>query len=594
MYPTIGWIPTANRTLWLWWLAPGLYTTLIANGMYHCLLRLSHTSDFVCPCVSPLEPVLAAIMALVGLLVTHPKDAAPIDVNSLAKEKMLLSGLFLTLAMVSPIIMLGVITITLLTPWRSSMLSPCLGRFLGNEHASFILHGYQRFICFLIVIALIGSVCRNFEYWCLAVGHDFGNGDGFTPVILFIPPFISIVFACVVALRKVLIDKFRLKDSAKSIRRRLTVWQDLAYYSFAVAIVSSLILLICAPRSIGEHIANWLMFSARDANMISIAPDRYHEIGRINDDLVIRSRIPERSAYEPKIDRAVGTIDSFDMTLFVNAICSSVLVVTLLPFISRSSAFLSALSRRFGVSACRRSFLEDFLLVLRMPVRKLRMKQAVPGMHNTAVSLLWLLLCYGLLFGMVAFTQGGLGAAICGWIDASLLDAGFKELSTGSHPQLRIFVAALIAMIGAVPLAVTGCAWLPNGRAKHVMLTDDGILLTAGPYLSTLFRPMRCWQDVKSLELCGRSKEIGECKLKIKFFSGGSLTLRTRQLSQSDLAEFITSVDEKAENCSISENVLELQASLRKTSECRLTDEDEFRGISPVNFRSTVFVPYEV
>ncbi|MBX3135952.1 serine/threonine protein kinase [Candidatus Obscuribacterales bacterium] len=354
------------------------------------------------------------------------------------------------------------------------------------------------------------------------------------------------------------------------------LWLDLTFYSFAVAHLVILLAVIWIPGGVGDQVVNWLAACSLDANL-SWLPVAW----------------PTQSmGLEP-----VVVPSSFDLPFYLKVAASAIFTSVFMPAIVSSSSFCTSFARRFRFTREAHIYAETFIEVLRQPTQKLCLKLASPWLHHAGTTLLWLTFCYALLFSFVAFTPGPLGEAILQSLDQWFFEAGFRALSVYDNPELRLFGASIVAMIGMVPLAVMSCSFLPTMKSKVISLSADGILLPRGPFLSLGFRPMRSWSDVRSVSI---RQFVGETRpnkrtLIISFFSGGAIKLKLHQLSGKDLYDLLSAIDEHADDCVIAPEVLELRNCLFDEHGARaLPEEGRLRNLAAENFRSTVFVPYEV
>ena len=300
--------------------------------------------------------------------------------------------------------------------------------------------------------------------------------------------------------------------------------------------------------------------------------------------------------------------------------------------------------------------IDSVLSSWRMPFEDISIKAINSLWRNCVVTLGWLLLCYLTLFGIFGFSTGPLANAIMGWMDASVLSAGFhlpriestvktnskgeftvkegyspviaghyintKILETRERqnkvvfrkedgtpvgrgtltitmrrtvnetPELRIFLASIIALYGTAPLAVTACAFIPYAGRRRLRINDEGIVLPAKQL--GLLSPFRLWSDLQTVDLQGEGKDPRKRWLKFKFFSGLNFRVRLSQLSPEGTERLLAAIDEYAQYCSISESVMQLRAELKKElQKDGASPDSEFRSLSPAAFTSTVFVPAE-
>ncbi|MCC7532093.1 MAG: serine/threonine protein kinase [Candidatus Melainabacteria bacterium] len=267
-----------------------------------------------------------------------------------------------------------------------------------------------------------------------------------------------------------------------------------------------------------------------------------------------------------------------------------------LPFtlIMRGAQFYAALTRRLIGSKGRLRLSESALAALRDTGDKLRLKYESRFFSQAARTFWWLLFWYVAVFSMVAFTEGGIGSCIRSWIDFSLRDSNFLRVSTETNLQMRYFMAALLAMYMCGPLAVTGCVFLPHRSGRQVVVNEDGISLPDGPFGSMWLRTFRLYVDIKSVSLKGKTlPEIEHAKdrrrVKLQFRTGGSLSFRVMDMPPEDLRLLLERIDEHAEDCKFSAEIVELRVKLSKESETKTAHESATRK---GKFKSSIFVPF--
>lgn len=438
-----------------------------------------------------------------------------------------------------------------------------------------------RFCCLLIAVSIVRQ-CTSY----IGFLDPVSPVSQITPIgvlvsLLASSLVIPVTFAASILFREVVASW----QFSKSSRFFKTLWHSSTFDGFLIAQLVFIGILTMAPGGPGDMLVGWLVSSSRDANLEWTFPLSIGGWGH--------NHVPGALC---GLDRVVS-LSSFNVGVCLKSIMAVVCSVVFLPRMLSMSAFLTSVARRFRMDLSGQSVIEDFLEVLKQPVSKLRMKEAIPWLHNASSTFYWYLFCYALLFFMVCGLPGPLGESIDGWLDFSFTDANFRPHSLEQYPQLRWFFASLVAMIGAIPLAVTGCAFLPSMKAKFISVSADGILLPKGPYLSLWLRPFRLWSDMKAVTIRGRVGEtrLNKRTLSISFFSGGSLKLKLHQLSEKDLYDLFSAIDEYADECLMSSEVLELRRSMSEVHGAKaLPEEGQLRSISAENFRSTVFIPFSV
>jgi len=483
--------------------------------------------------------------------------------------KLVLSGVLVTFAWLEP---QGITLAALVLPWFFMLMRKT--KFGQTPDAQWFAERLVdlrslRFYCLLIAISVASCVYSELDryifYYPSSYELDLASAQ---LAVLALPVAICISLV----LRRLIV----MKATGRLARFLQTAWQDMTFYTIVLVHIAFIVAVIAAPGSPGDWFIDWLVCSARDANLTWV-PSLFS-----NPDAKLGS---------------VLTYSTFNLPVFCKTGLILMLTVGFMPRIISSSAFLTAFAKRFRFQAGLRGWSETFLEVLRQPTKKLDLKEAVPWLHHASTTFYWLVSCYLVLFLMVSASPGPMGEAFTQWLDCSATDAGFVPKSIYKFPELRIFLASLVAMVGMVPLAVTGCAFLPTMRTKYISVSADGILFPRGPFLSLFGRPMRSWSDMKSIKLKCRAGEtrLNKQTLIISFFSGGSLRLKLHQLASKDLQELLSAVDELADDCLIAPEVLELRGRLAEQSgPATLPEEGQLRSLPADNFRSTVFVPYEV
>lgn len=278
----------------------------------------------------------------------------------------------------------------------------------------------------------------------------------------------------------------------------------------------------------------------------------------------------------------------------------------LFPVGFRVASLLTAFQRRLSVSPPLEAFLEAFA----KPAASVTVKAKHPLIINVLKTAWWFTICYILLFALIGFSEGPLGTTICNWLSASMVDARLKPLtglipinadktvfvqymkSVQDAPQLRIFLASIFALYGAAPLAVTACIFLPYAKTPRISMDKDGICfpLQIGFFGSAF----RLWSDVKSVELT--RARAGQPLLRrtvvIRFHSGSAYRLDSSCCSPGELDQLLSAIDENADSCSFSDEVLALRQEINDSAgAAALKAKDEYGGLKTSAFTSTVFVP---
>jgi len=410
--------------------------------------------------------------------------------------------------------------------------------------------------------------------------------------LLFVPMIVYSCMAVVVAAKYHRV--IRRKSADKASNQNLIAqqkWTNFSCVGFTFAFVLSALGFAFAPGGAGTWLSNWLISSGLDARLSAMG-------GFIVKQIQIYPVTAKFGVPATFLGQSVKTV-----VLQPEAELFAILVKFLLAFAIgsmlwrpavRLAGFLTALLKDMN---CRLSeeTLEIFTRTLRMPKTCIKLKERHQFFKNVAASFWWLLICYALLFALFGFSTGPLGKTIVGWLDCCIADANTGMIyGASANHSLRLFCAAIIALYGTVPLAVTGAVFLPYLRKRQLILNKHGVFLPDGPYFSLRFCPMRLWSDFARIELREAPKRLGDehSSLIIRFHSGGKLSLKISQIGRNDLEKFLATLDENALDCTVSDQVLSLRSRLR----CQSSDSRqafEHGALPAQQFQSTIFVPHE-
>lgn len=170
------------------------------------------------------------------------------------------------------------------------------------------------------------------------------------------------------------------------------------------------------------------------------------------------------------------------------------------------------------------------------------------------------------------------------WIDINGVDA---------HPNLRIFLAAIIALYGTVPMAVTGAVFLPYFRRRKIILNKDGIFFPNVQHGFMGSKALRLWSELVGVDLkLPRSKNMKNGRLIIRFRDKSKIELHVSQVQERDLESFLSAIDELSPECVVADAVLELRQELRNKTGSRNANQ-ELAALSGEQFQSTIFRTHE-
>ncbi len=378
---------------------------------------------------------------------------------------------------------------------------------------------------------------------------------------------------------------------------------------------STLIGFVCfLPHSPVEWIANWSVSSGLDANL---GADKYGgPTPQFNTGQPLHSTEPSsgQSFIKPRIiihpDGHTATTKA-PVESYINLVKISFFLLLnflFLPFGFKIASLLTAFQRRLSVTSAGEAFLEAF----RKPVAAVAVRYKHPLITNSIKTVWWFGLCYAGLFALIGFSGGPLGTTISNWLSACMMDANLgvytglipieggggqlfyhKMKSVEDAPQLRMFLASIVALYGAGPLAVTACIFLPYAKSRRIQLDRDGVIFPL--QLGFFGSAFRLWSDLQSVDLL--PARAGTPLLKrtivLRFLSGSRYKLAVSCCSVNELDRLLSSIDENAENCTVSLEVLQLRSELADSlSKAVVPAKDEYGGLDATSFSSTIFVPH--
>lgn len=449
-------------------------------------------------------------------------------------------------------------------------------------------------------------------------------------------------------------------------QRRMRNWTSTSLLGFMSAFVATVAAIVCWPMGLGSWASNWLIASARDANLV--------DIGYFTAKLVDIFGSPGEKPY-----LIVHAPESEGFGLFINVLLTFVLLTIFFPLAVRFSRFLLS-----WVKGCNGKWtwsVQSILASISAPSLSIELKRKHGFARNMAASLAWLLSCYLILFSLIGLSAGPIGKTVCSWLNDSLYEADQAKLrqparnhltvdrkaETGAHlpvnsglaqveamrekelaaragkaangkealkekkrprlgkttwnrtanakyytmaewqarvewikkhgveanPNLRLFCAAIFALYGTVPLAVTGAVFLPYFRRRKLILDADGLFCPDGsPFI------LRLWSELASVEFKSKGKsKLGEApkngKLIFRFKKGRPLVLTLSEVSKGDLEKLLSSLDENAPQCSVAESVLELrQQNFSETPSSNTLSGTGAQALAP-QFQSTIFQAHQ-
>lgn len=413
-------------------------------------------------------------------------------------------------------------------------------------------------IRYLIGVAMATNLYGSTSNTSLSTALYIAARDYGPPLGFLFSPVIIYMFACFAAI----VFRSRLKATKQDsdlIQQRQT-WVRIVQPLFALAFVGGIFSITANPNGPAMWVSNWLLASARDANLY-----------------------------------AEGTMDFiWPFDVFVIGSISTAALVYLIQPAMRLNALLTSFCWRVVSPTSLQNMIEGMLEALRLPTRILSLRESHPLAKNALRTLIWVVTCYAVLLWIFGFCPGPIGDAIQNWMMASALDAGFGT-SFQPHkfiytPEFRIFMGAVVALYGTAPIAITAATFLPFAKPRQVQLTADGLLFAQGPYLSLHFQQFRLWSDLKAMKLTRRKQ------FKLEFRSGGSVTFDASQMPAPDVKVLLASIDQYAIACTVEPEAIAYCLQLMELEpETAASDGIAHAAIAqPVTeeFKSTVFVPY--
>lgn len=402
------------------------------------------------------------------------------------------------------------------------------------------------------------------------------------------------IYASAAYLAILLRSRLKATKQDPDLREQHQKWSSTSYLIFAGSFVASILSITLNPKGPGLMISNWLLASARDANLYGSGYDGYEFEG-----------VPADEISVPILQSADGAarFENYafvhDFDVFVLTSLSLIIFFLLLKPALRLSALLTSFCWRVVSPRSMQNIIEGFLEALRLPSRALSFKEAHPFINNSVRTLIWICVCYISLFWLFGFCGGPLGAAIENWMIASAVDAGFGSSSDPPawlfEAPFRIFLGSIVALYGTAPIAVMACVFLPFTTQRKIHLNCDGISFVQGPYLSLRGRQFRLWSDLHSLTVQVKSSKKVRQEFVLTFRSGGSIVFKSSQFSGQDLKTLLDSIDQYAAACSVHPDVYSVCQRLyemdRQTAASDGIADTTIAGIPAGQFKSTIFVP---
>jgi serine/threonine protein kinase len=462
-----------------------------------------------------------------------------------------------------------------------------------------------KFLCAAVALAVLSELCR-IPSW-LVPNQSVAASGGLSAIPSILLAIAALFLTLMCSCTAIAISANRILkelDSAGASRNR-SGWCRGALKLIPLEFTHSVLLaaytvfvctFVCYPGGVGDWLGGWLLSSGRDCNIYApgqslsyrealdtsgASPDHRGVFYQTTASAGVRvaPMLPPGS----QVVKANLTLP-VNLGLMVKILFSILLLAFSLPVVHRVVQVLTLFVQRFSVRPELTRISEAFVDATRTRWSRLELPSEHPFLSNAARTFWWFIACYLLIFLGITLAPGEIGMSIMNWLDASLIDAGFHNIGTLEIPQLRAFMAALIAMYGAVPVAVTLCVFLPHRKPEELSLCSEALLLPGG------LRRLRDWSDVERVELTGAAnKPSGKRRLHVKFRSGGAFTRSVSSIEPAHLNRLLTGIDEYADDCLFSPAALELRQELG-TYDSGSVDKLE-RPKQAGKFSSTIFAP---
>lgn len=466
------------------------------------------------------------------------------------------------------------------------------------------------------VTGVLGVVFR-----CFVLGaHDWA------PLAFLAIPVLIYFAACAVAI----LLRARLKSTKQDpdlIQQRQR-WCAFTHTIFASAFIASILSVTLSPQGPSYMLSNWLLASAKDANIFSdepipamstaatpapnseILPQTTKSIPVVEYDsnadalLLVHPLMQAENPLTPPLPRVIPNppVDEFIgfFDTLILSVSSGVMLLVLLEPALRLNSQLTSFCWRVVSWSSLHNVIEAFIGALRLPARSLQMREANSGWTHAGRTLIWVLTCYFGIFWIFGFCGGPLGYAIQNWMMSSAVEAGFTKLDKIPgwvlEPNFRIFIASIVALYGTAPVAVSTAVILPYKTRRKIFLNSDGLLFSQGPYLALWGRPFRLWSDLKTMSVNFKqtSKRIN-AEFALTFASGGKVTFTNAQVSVQDLKVLLDCIDQHAVQCAIDPSMFATVRLLEEEHEDAAPSDgiadSAISSIPAVQFSSTVFMP---
>lgn len=432
----------------------------------------------------------------------------------------------------------------------------------------------------------------------------FAGMSHFTSFAFLATPILTYAVACLISI--FLRSRLKATKQDPDLITKRQVWSGGSYFLFLASYIAGILGITLNQKGPAYMLSNWLLASAKDANLFNDAPVPTANGTPNHTDVFYSSGT---SVYQPSapILYPADTSHSFTDLAFIQPFdtfvitsFSVVLFLLLLHPVLRLTSVLTSFCWRVVSPTSLQNISEAFLEALRLPSRVLNFQERHPFWRNAGRTLIWLVVCYAFLFWFFGFSEGPIGNAIENWMIVSTVDAGFGHARSAPNwvftPNLRIFLGSIVALYGTAPFAVAASVFLPSTKPRKIFINCDGISFLHGPYLSLWGRQFRLWSDFKSMSVKSDITKQGlKAKFTLRFRSGGHVSFTNSQISAKDMIVLLDGIDQYASACTVEPEVYTVwqelnEAESDKASSDGITDT-AINSISAHEFKSTIFIP---
>jgi len=332
----------------------------------------------------------------------------------------------------------------------------------------------------------------------------------------------------------------------KSYKQYDELWSEAAFYGLFGCFVLLVGILSFADHGLGNALQVWLNASVLDANIGVSSAEQGRWFGS-----------------------------------FLKSVMAISIFAAFAPVATKVCSILTCFVQRFATTPGGTTPTDAFLDAMRTKTRELVLQEETPWITNMARTFWWICFCYLLIFSLVLFCPYAQVSFFLHW---QVVHHGLPWIE--KIPHVRPFFAALAALYGTVPIAVSSIVFLPNTKPPQISISREGALFPKRFLPSLQLRPLRLWSDFKSVSLVkAKSKTV----VRIDFKSGGYCHFNPARMSKEDLDELLTVIDELSLDCEQSADILALRTEIQKDlPKKKYGDKREVTKVANSNYRSTI------